>query len=53
MIIPPSDNGHSDSGKKDAPASPSSTLTTRQGHPVHDNQNTRTIGNRGPTAMEN
>ena len=24
------------------------TLTTRQGHPVYDNQNQRTIGDRGP-----
>ncbi|MDQ3549001.1 MAG: catalase [Chloroflexota bacterium] len=29
------------------------TLTTRQGHPVYDNQNNRTIGNRGPTTLEN
>nr|WP_078378965.1 catalase [Sutcliffiella halmapala] len=29
------------------------TLTTRQGHPVTDNQNTRTVGNRGPTVLEN
>ncbi|MGV3640901.1 MAG: catalase, partial [Adhaeribacter sp.] len=29
------------------------TLTTRQGHPVTDNQNLRTIGNRGPAVMEN
>ncbi|HEX8551723.1 MAG TPA: catalase [Abditibacteriaceae bacterium] len=29
------------------------TLTTRQGHPVSDNQNTRTIGNRGPASLEN
>lgn len=28
-------------------------LTTRQGHPVYDNQHNRTIGNRGPTTMEN
>src|SRR5260370_33767473 len=28
-------------------------LTTRQGHPVHDNQNTRTVGDRGPTVLEN
>jgi len=28
-------------------------LTTRQGHPVHDNQNTRTVGNRGPVTLEN
>ena len=28
-------------------------LTTRQGHPVSDNQNLRTIGNRGPATLEN
>ena len=28
-------------------------LTTRQGHPVSDNQNIRTIGNRGPATLEN
>ncbi|TWT27373.1 catalase [Planomicrobium sp. CPCC 101110] len=29
------------------------TLTTRQGHPVRDNQNIRTVGNRGPATLEN
>ncbi len=29
------------------------TLTTRQGHPVTDNQNVRTVGNRGPMTLEN
>ncbi|MCC9146013.1 MULTISPECIES: catalase [unclassified Arthrobacter] len=29
------------------------TLTTRQGHPVYDNQNTRTVGSRGPATLEN
>jgi len=29
------------------------TLTTRQGHPVTDNQNSRTVGNRGPVTLEN
>ena len=29
------------------------TLTNRQGHPVHDNQNQRTIGARGPATLEN
>lgn len=29
------------------------TLTTRQGQPVFDNQNIRTIGNRGPATLEN
>ncbi len=30
-----------------------SLLTDRQGHPIHDNQNVRTVGNRGPTTLEN
>ena len=29
------------------------TLTTRQGHPVYDNQSLRTVGERGPTTLEN
>ncbi|MDN5709634.1 MAG: catalase, partial [Planococcus sp. (in: firmicutes)] len=29
------------------------TLTNRQGHPVKDNQNLRTVGNRGPATLEN
>ena len=29
------------------------TLTTRQGHPVTNNQSSRTVGNRGPTTLEN
>jgi catalase len=37
-------------GNSDAPPN---TLTTRQGHPVADNQNLRTVGDRGPTALEN
>lgn len=28
-------------------------LTTRQGHPITDNQSLRTIGNRGPATLEN
>lgn len=28
-------------------------LTTRQGHPITDNQNIRTVGNRGPATLEN
>ena len=28
-------------------------LTTRQGHPVRDNQSMRTVGERGPTTLEN
>ena len=44
-------NGHAN-GKDQTPA-PGQTLTTRQGHPVSDNQNSRTVGNRGPTTLEN
>ncbi len=33
--------------------SDNNNLTTRQGHPVHDNQNQRTVGNRGPATLEN
>src|SRR4028118_260857 len=29
------------------------TLTNRQGHPIYDNQNSRTVGNRGPLTLEN
>jgi catalase len=29
------------------------TLTTRQGHPVSNNQSVRTVGSRGPTTLEN
>jgi len=36
-----------------APGEGSQTLTTRQGHPVQDNQNLRTVGPRGPTTLEN
>ena len=36
-----------DNGKK------SRKLTTRQGHPVYDNQHQRTIGPRGPATLEN
>ena len=36
----------------DTPAA-APTLTTRQGHPVVDNQNNRTVGDRGPTVLEN
>jgi catalase len=28
-------------------------LTTRQGHPVYNNQSLRTVGNRGPATLEN
>jgi catalase len=42
------DNGEIEQKPNTAP-----TLTTRQGHPVFDNQNNRTIGDRGPTVLEN
>ncbi|WP_342473148.1 catalase [Metasolibacillus sp. FSL H7-0170] len=29
------------------------TLTNRQGHPITNNQNLRTVGNRGPATLEN
>lgn len=29
------------------------TLTNRQGHPIADNQNIRTVGSRGPSTLEN
>ena len=29
------------------------TLTTRQGHPVADNQSLRSMGERGPATLEN
>ncbi len=29
------------------------TLTDRQGHPIADNQNLRTVGDRGPSTLEN
>jgi catalase len=42
------------SEKKDEPKGGEPlTLTNRQGHPVYDNQNNRTVGERGPTVLEN
>ncbi len=38
--------------KKDKPSDDRS-LTTRQGHPVTDNQSQRTVGSRGPATLEN
>src|SRR5687768_7354793 len=39
-------------GKKST-VTASNILTTRQGHPVQDNQSMRTVGNRGPATLEN
>ncbi|MFI2027823.1 catalase [Streptomyces buecherae] len=32
---------------------PQTVLTDRQGHPIYDNQNQRTVGARGPATLEN
>ncbi|WP_251639895.1 catalase [Sporosarcina sp. NCCP-2716] len=42
-----------DENKKNQEEVERETLTTRQGHPVKDNQNIRTIGDRGPALLEN
>ena len=39
--------------KNDKKAAGDLTLTTRQGHPVADNQSQRTVGSRGPATLEN
>lgn len=39
--------------RKMAPGEAPDTLTNRQGHPITDNQNIRTVGNRGPSTLEN
>jgi catalase len=41
------------SDQNDRGRSDDRTLTTRQGHPVADNQSQRTVGNRGPATLEN
>ena len=43
----------SDAAKPPAEGGDRRNLTTRQGHPVYDNQNQRTVGDRGPSTMEN
>ena len=42
-----------DDHKRDDAAPAKDTLTNRQGHPITDNQNLRTVGNRGPATLEN
>lgn len=44
-MIEPKDSQHSENSGQ--------TLTTRQGHPVRNNQNQRTVGTRGPATLEN
>ena len=39
--------------KGSGPPDERAILTTRQGHPVYDNQNQRTVGARGPATLEN
>ena len=46
-------NGNGTNGHQPEPAADEGTLTNRQGHPVYDNQNSRTVGSRGPTTLEN
>ena len=46
-------NQQDDNSGSDHESGSEETLTNRQGHPVRDNQNVRTVGNRGPTTLEN
>src|SRR3712207_3232548 len=39
--------------QQSAPDDDRPVLTDRQGHPVYDNQNQRTVGARGPATLEN
>jgi catalase len=41
------------SSRGPAPGDDREVLTNRQGHPVYDNQNQRTVGPRGPATLEN
>ncbi|MET8001891.1 catalase [Nonomuraea glycinis] len=41
------------SGQGSGPGDRREVLTNRQGHPVYDNQNQRTVGARGPATLEN
>jgi catalase len=50
---PDSGNGLADGARQGQGPSSGPILTTRQGHPVSDNQNNRTVGERGPTVLEN
>lgn len=40
-------------GKNSGNGEQQKSITTRQGHPIPDNQNVRTVGSRGPTTLEN
>ncbi len=50
------ENGHKNgngNGSSNGAGQADGQLTTRQGHPVYDNQNLRTVGARGPAVLEN
>jgi catalase len=47
------DSTHDGNGTSGRASASGPRLTTRQGHPVHDNQNQRTVGSRGPATLEN
>lgn len=49
---PTNQNGNGQNNGKGKEQQPD-ILTTRQGHPMTDNQSLRTVGNRGPATLEN
>lgn len=49
----PHEQGNGNGKETNSNGEPSNILTTRQGHPVTDNQNLRTVGDRGPATLEN
>lgn len=49
----PKSNGQSNGSPQQGTENAPNTLTTRQGHPITDNQNLRTVGARGPATLEN
>ncbi len=44
---------HDQAGHPDGARDSDRSLTDRQGHPIADNQNMKTVGDRGPTTLEN
>ena len=48
-----SDEAKGQQGKEGGAEESRPVLTNRQGHPVYDNTNNRTVGERGPTVLEN
>lgn len=47
------ERGHTMTQKNDSTHDQDTTLTNRQGHPITNNQNLRTVSNRGPATLEN